>query len=312
MVCYWMQTTKSRAGYITLVGRPNAGKSTLMNAFVGEKLSIVTAKAQTTWQRVTGVSTSETAQLIFLDTPGLLEVKDLLQRSMLAAALEALHEADVILLVLDANDPWSVSERTFIENTLAEAGTTPVVAAINKIDLARPQAVEELALWVKEKLGGRPFPISALEESGIEPLREALAALLPESPFYFPADEIATEPVRFFVAELVRETIFERYHQEIPYSVFCQVEEYREGEEPVYMQVTAYVERNSQKRILIGGKGVAIRELGRDARLKIETFIGQRVYLDLWVKVLPGWRKKRSELQRLGFNVPGENEVSSP
>ncbi|MEX0979470.1 MAG: GTPase Era [Gemmatimonadota bacterium] len=306
-----MNPPATRAGYVTLVGRPNAGKSTLLNALVGEKLSIVTSKAQTTWQRVTGISTSATAQLIFLDTPGLLEVKDLLQRSMLAAALEALHEADVVLLVLDASDHWSNSNRRFIEGTLSKRGSVPVVAAINKVDLAKADAVRELSDWVEKGLGGRAFPVTALTGEGIEPMRETLEELLPESPFLLPADEIATEPVRFFVAELVRETIFERYHQEIPYAVFCQVEEFRENEDPVYIQVTAYVERNSQKRILIGAKGAAIRELGREARIKIESFIGQRVYLDLWVKVLPGWRKRRADLQRLGFDVPGENEATT-
>jgi GTP-binding protein Era len=291
-----------RTGYITLLGLPNAGKSTLLNALVGEKLSIVTAKAQTTWTRVTGIATVDDVQMIFLDTPGLLEAKDLLQQSMLQQALDAVSEADVLLLVVDPQAPL---ERARVVDALSHSRAQRLVA-INKIDVAPRAAIEEATRWAERDLGARTFPISALQGTGVEDLRAAIAAALPEAPFLYPADEIASEPVRFFVAELVRETVFERYRQEIPYSVFTRVEEYREDQEPLYVGVTIFVERESQKGILVGKAGAGIRELGRLSREKIEHFLGRNVYLELWVKTLPGWRRKRADLARLGFRVPDE------
>jgi GTP-binding protein Era len=284
----------TRSGYVALVGRPNAGKSTLMNALVGDKLSIVTPKAQTTWQRVTGILTTDTSQAIFLDTPGLLEVKDLLQRSMLGAALEALAEADVVLVVLDA------------ERGLSHV---PVLAAVNKIDVVPAADTEALEHWAREVLGADPYRISALTGVGVVQLGQALDGALPEGPFLYPADEIASQPVRFFVAELVRETVFEQFREEIPYSVFVQVDEFREHQDPVYIGATVHVERSSQKRILIGDKGHAVKELGRAARQKIEALLDHPVYLDLWVKHLPNWRRKRTHLKKLGFKIPDDHEL---
>lgn len=296
-------TTDTRAGYVALVGRPNAGKSTLLNRLVGEHLSIVTPKAQTTWQRVTGLLTVEADQLIFLDTPGLLEARDLLQKSMLGAALEALEEADVVLLVVDTTRLPDDVDRERILEAMAPV-SVPVHVALNKIDDAPASNVEHWAAWVDEALDARIHRISALEGSGVDELLEALRASLPPGPFLYPEDQIATDPVRFFVAELVRETIFEQFRQEIPYSVFCQVEAFREAEDPVYIQVVVYVERKSQKGMLIGKKGRAIRALGEASRAKVEHFLGRRVYLDLWVKPLRAWRKNRTQLGRLGFRLP--------
>jgi len=294
-----------------VVGRPNAGKSTLLNRLVGEHLSIVSAKAQTTWQRVTGIRTEGDVQMVFLDTPGLLEPRDLLQRAMLAAALEALSEADVVLLVVNATSPPAREDEERIRAAVAER-SAPVVVALNKSDLA-PDPV--LAAWVSWCGGclpdARVHRISARDGDGVDDLGQTLAELLPEGPFLYPADEIASDPVRFFVAELVRETIFEQYHQEVPYSVFCQVAEFREDQEPLYIHVDIHVERKSQKGILIGRGGGAIRELGSAARAKIEHFIGRRVYLDLWVKPLESWRKSRAHLGRLGFRLPPDDERSS-
>jgi GTP-binding protein Era len=289
-----------RTGYVTLLGLPNAGKTTLLNAFVGEKLSIVTPKAQTTWTRVTGIATSADVQMVFLDTPGLLEAKDLLQQSMVAQALAAVAEADVLLLVVDAGAPL---EEGRVLDALGRSAA-PRFVAVNKIDVAPPDKVDARLAWAERTLGARALPISALAGTGIDALRAALTAALPEAPFLYPEDEIASAPVRFFVAELVRETVFERYRQEIPYSVFCQVEEFREEQDPLYVGVTVFVERESQKGILVGKGGAGIRELGRLARAKIEHFLGRTVYLDLWVKTLEGWRRKRGELTRLGFHVP--------
>ncbi|MFC1575294.1 GTPase Era, partial [Gemmatimonadota bacterium] len=299
----------TRSGYVTLVGRPNAGKSTLLNAFVGERLSIVTPKAQTTWQRVTGILTTPRAQMIFLDTPGLLEPKDLLQRAMLGAAKDALAEADLILLVVDSSRPPSPEERLIIADSLSERPPVPLLSAVNKTDLAQEEAVPVLSRWLEEELGGEAFPTSALDGTGVEELKDRLEGLLPPGPFLYPEDEIARDPVRFFVAEMIRETVFQDFRQEIPYSVFCQIEEFRESQDPVYIQAHLFVERNSQKRILIGKGGSSIRELGARSREKIEAFLERSVYLDLWIKVLPDWRRKRGHLKRLGFSVPPEERA---
>lgn len=303
--------TAQRAGYVALVGRPNAGKSTLLNQLIGVHLSIVTPKAQTTWQRVTGVLTVESDQIVFLDTPGILQAKDLFQRSMLGAALEALAEADLVLLVIDTTRPPTDVDRERILTALSEA-RAPVVVALNKVDVAAGSAITEWETWVKNEIDAQTFRISALDGTGTEALLQRLRAGLPEHPFLYPDDEIASDPVRFFVAELVRETIFEQYRQEIPYSVFCQVEEMREDQDPVYIEVNVYVERKSQKGMVIGNKGTAIRALGSAAREKIETFLGRRVYLQLWVKPLRAWRKNRAYLGQLGFRLPPDDDAQNP
>ena len=299
-----------RTGYVTLVGRPNAGKSTLLNHFLGQHLSIVTPKAQTTWQRVTGVHTVGSDQFIFLDTPGLLETRDLLQRAMLGAALEALSEADVVLLVVDPTRSPSERDAERILRALEES-RAPVHVALNKIDIAPERSVADWQVWIEESVRGVSHLISAQTGAGTDALLDALRADLPEGPFLYPEDEIASDPVRFFVAELVRETIFEQFHQEIPYSVFCQVEEFRESQEPIYIQLNVFVERKSQKGMMIGKKGAAIRALGSASRAKIETFLGRPVYLDLWVKPLKSWRKNRTYLSQLGFRLPAEDETES-
>lgn len=306
-----IRTEETRGGYVALVGRPNAGKSTLLNALLGERLSIVTPKAQTTWQRVTGILTTERAQMIFLDTPGLLEPTDLLQRSMLTAAKDALSEADVILLVLDSSRANVDKIHSSIVSSLAERPPVPLLAAVNKTDVAEEAAITSLSARVSEDLGGEAFSVSALTGAGVDGIRRRLEEVLPPGPFLYPPDEIARDPVRFFVAEMIRETVFEDFHQEIPYSVFCQIEEFREEQDPVYIQAHLFVERSSQKRILIGKKGSSIRGLGARSRKKVEEFLDRRVYLDLWIKVLPDWRRKRAHLKRLGFSVPEEDSRDS-
>lgn len=297
---------ETRTGYVTLAGRPNAGKSTLLNALIGEQLSIVTSKAQTTWERITGILTTSAAQMIFLDTPGLLEPRDLLQKTMLSAALEALREADVVLLVLDGAAPLTDAERGILRKSLEETSEVPLLAAVNKMDIASSEAVNDISEWVTRELAGEVYRISALEKTGVQTLVERMEDLLPVGPFLYPPDDIARDPVRFFVAEMVRESVFETFYQEIPYSTFCRVEEFRENQDPVYVQCHLFVERKSQKRILIGRKGSSIRALGSKARNRIEAFLGRSVYLDLWVKVLPDWRRRREHLRRLGFPVPEE------
>ena len=298
----------TRAGYVALVGRPNVGKSTLLNALVGEKLSIVTPRAQTTRESVTGILTSDEVQIVFVDTPGLLEAKYALQRAMHSWALEALADADVVLLLLDATRP---AELPFGEALDAlRRRSASVVVAINKTDVAEAVAVQELSDWSRRELGGEALLVAAATGSGVDALRSTLSGLLPEGPFLFPEDELAVQSVRFFVTELVRETVFEEYEQEVPYSTAVRIEEYREAEQPIYIRATVYVERESQKRILIGKGGEGIKRLGQRAREKIEAFVGAPVYLDLWVKPLPNWRRKSSTLKYLGYPMPPD-DVSS-
>ncbi|MBI4540285.1 MAG: GTPase Era [Gemmatimonadetes bacterium] len=294
------------AGYVVFVGRPNAGKSTLLNAMVGEKLSIVSPLAQTTWRTVTGIYTGPRAQIVFLDTPGLLDARDQLQRAMVHAALERVADADAVLVVLDATRAREEME----SGRLAEVGRArrgPLFAAVNKIDVAEERDVEALARWAEAELGAHVHRISALLGAGLLKLRDALGAALPESPFLFPAEQIASQPLRFFVAELIRETVFEQFRQEIPYSTLCSIEEYAEDRSPIYIRATLHVERSSQKGILIGERGRAIRELGRVAREKVERLVGEPVFLELWVKVLAGWRRKGSCLRRFGFQLPDDH-----
>jgi GTP-binding protein Era len=299
----------TRSGYVALVGRPNVGKSTLLNALVGEKLSIVTPRAQTTRDRVMGIYTTTAGQIIFVDTPGLLTPKYLLQHGMLSAALSAVAEADLVLLLLDGLRP---------EETLPDEETLQLLlgrrdsffVAINKADSASTEALASLTNWCGERLGQKPFLLSALTGAGVEELRGALLDALPPSPYLYPPDDLAVQPVRFFVAELVRETIFEECHEEVPYSTAVGIEEFREAADPIVIRAVIYVERESQKAIVIGRGGAVIKTIGQRARAKIEDFLSARVYLDLWVKALPRWRKSRTALRQLGYALPPERGSS--
>jgi len=286
----------SRAGIVTVVGKPNAGKSTLLNRIVGEKLAIVSEKPQSTRDRIVGIRTTDDVQMVVLDTPGLLNPRYELHRAMRTTALRALADADVIVYLADATAraPVSLVEAAELESP----PRAPVVTVLNKVDAIRP--AERLEL--EQALPEARF-VSALTGEGVDELLAALEAALPEGPFLYPEDEISTAPVRFFVAELVRETALEQLDEELPYSVACEVEEFREGQTPLYIRTVLYVERESQKRILIGAGGQRIREIGRIARRKIEQFVGTNVYLDLWVKVLPNWRKSDRALRRFGYRL---------
>lgn len=293
--------TPTRAGFVVLVGLPNVGKSTLLNALVGEHLSIATPKAQTTWQRVTGIRTEESVQMIILDTPGLVSSRRLFHRSMTSETGKAVAEADVVIGVLDGGARMS-GEGVEALHRILERSTRPTAVAANKADLRRfnPAAAQRLAADLDVPL----YTVSARTGAGLASLLGFVASQLPEGPFLYPADHIAASPARFFVQELVREVVFERYRQEIPYAVAVRIEEFREAEDPVYIAASLHVERKSQKGVLIGRKGAGIRSLGAAARARIEHFLGRRVYLDLWVKVSPGWRSKRKGLARFGYAVP--------
>jgi GTPase len=296
----------TRAGYVALVGYPNAGKSSLMNRLVEQKLSIVTPLAQTTRERVLGIDTRDGVQMVFVDTPGLVEPRYLLHKAMLHAATEVIGDADVVLLLIDAAAQHGIPE--FSEDVLQLLGRAKsLVVVSNKQDQARAAQRARVREWAAERFPrAAVHEVSALTGEGTQALREEIGGRLPESPFLFPDDEVSSQPVRFFVAELVRESAFELFEKEVPYSVAVKVDEFREAATPLYIRATIYVERPTQKAILIGSGGAAIRELGRSAREKIEDFVGAPVYLDLWVKVLPRWRKDALSLQRFGFAIPTE------
>jgi GTP-binding protein Era len=288
-----------KAGIVTVVGKPNVGKSTLLNRIIGEKLSITSPKPQSTRDRVVGIHTTDDSQMVILDTPGLLNPRYALQEAMRETALRALDDADVVIYLGDATDgiPEPLPDAAQLKKTIA----APVITALNKSDAIPPARRAKLLTDPSILL------VSALTGEGIKELMAQAADKLPESPFLYPADEISTQPVRFFVAELVRETVLEQLQDEVPYSVAVQVEEYREDRSPLYIRAVIYVERESQKAIIIGAKGAQIKRIGEVARKKVEAFAGTQVYLDLWIKVLPNWRKKPGSLSRFGYQLATGN-----
>jgi GTP-binding protein Era len=287
----------TKAGIVTVAGFPNAGKSTLLNRLVGEKLAITSPKAQSTRHRIVGIRTAENAQMVILDTPGLLEPRDTLHEAMRHAALGAVRDADVLVHVVDATK--SVPESFQVAATLDSPPRAPVVLALNKADLIEADARERL-------LQAHPngVLVSAVSGEGVDALVAAITNRLPMSPYLYPDDELSTQPVRFFCAELVRETALEQLGDELPHALACVIEEYREKASPLYIRAVLHVERDSQKRIVIGANGQQIKKLGKAAREKIERLVGQPVYLDLWVKVLANWRKNPQAVRRLGYGDP--------
>lgn len=287
----------TKAGIVTVAGFPNAGKSTLLNRLVGEKLAITSSKPQSTRHRIVGIRTEGDAQMVILDTPGLLEPKDTLHSAMRNAALTAVRDADVLVHVVDVKGRIPDSFQAAAQ--LEHAPRARVVLALNKADLLTPGQRETLTTLYPEAVF-----ISAATGDGIEALVAAITDRLPVSPYLYPGDDISTQPVRFFCAEFVRETALEQLGDELPHALACEIEEFREGSSPLYIRAVLHVERDSQKRIVIGASGQQIKKLGRSAREKIERFVGEPVYLDLWVKVLPNWRKNRSAVLRLGYGDP--------
>ena len=289
----------TRAGVVAVVGKPNVGKSTLLNRLIGEKLSITSEKPQSTRDRVVGILTKDDVQMVVLDTPGLLEPRYALQRSMRATALRALDDADVIVYLADARDgvPRPLREAAELERD----PRAPIIVVLNKVDALSGQAREALRREAPDAI-----QLSALTGEGVDALVREVTPHLPESPFLYPDDEIGTQSLRFFASELVRETALEQLEDEVPYSVACGIEEFREERSPVYIRAVIYVERESQKGILVGHRGARIREIGRASRVKIERLVGKPVFLDLWVKVLPNWRRNAQSLRRLGYALPEE------
>lgn len=287
----------TKAGIVTVAGFPNAGKSTLLNRLVGEKLAITSPKAQSTRHRVVGIRTERDAQMVILDTPGLLEPRDNLHSAMRHAALAAVRDADVLVHVVDATG--SIPESFQAAADLPQAPRASIVLALNKSDLLDKAQRAALAVQYPHAV-----LLSAQGGQGLESLVTAITNNLPESPYLYPEDELSTLPTRFFCAELVRETAMEQLGDELPHALACEIEEYRENSSPLYIRAVLHVERDSQKAIVIGANGQQIKKLGKAARQKIEKFVGQPVYLDLWVKVLANWRKNPGAVRRLGYGDP--------
>ena len=291
--------SKHRAGFVNIIGNPNVGKSTLTNALVGEKLSIVTAKAQTTRHRIMGIVNTDDYQIVFSDTPGILKPSYRLQKNMMNFVDTAIGDADIILYVTDTVEKQD-KNMEYVEKL--SRLDCPVVIAINKIDLSDQPRVLELMDWWKERVpAAKIFPVSAKEKFNLENVMEAVVEALPVSPPWFDKDAFTDRNLRFFASEIIREQILLNYSEEIPYSCEVVVEAFKEGSERYDISAVIYVMRDSQKGILIGKGGSAMKRLGTKARLEMEDFFQKKVFLSLFVKVDPDWRESRKELRRFGY-----------
>ncbi len=293
----------SRCGYVAILGRPNVGKSTLLNALLGQPLSIVTPKPQTTRNRIFGIYTTDEVQAIFLDTPGMLEPKYRLQEVMVEQIDKAISDADVLIFMIDITD-FANSFDQILQRKLTKAWK-PAVLTLNKIDQVGKETVSEAVERLAEfQKSAEVVPISALRGDGLDRLRGSIEELLPEGPFLYPPDVVSTQPERFFVAELIREELFCQLRQELPYATAVKVEEFKEKEEgKAYIRAVIFVEKPSQKGIIIGASGEVLKRIGTASRQKIELFLGYQVYLDLWVKVRKNWRSKDFDLREFGYTV---------
>ena len=290
---------KHKSGFVNIIGNPNTGKSTLMNALVGEKISIITSKSQTTRHRIMGIVSGEDFQIVYSDTPGVLNPNYKLQESMMNFANSALTDADVILYVTDIYETYDKNKH-FLEKV--QKTDIPVMLVLNKIDLSDQEKLEKLTEKWKEILPqAEIFPASALEKFNVDNIFKRIIELLPESPEFFPKDQLTDKSERFFVSEIIREKILLHYKKEIPYSVEVEVEEFKEEEKIIRIRSLIYVARDSQKGIIIGHKGSALKRVGTEARKDIESFFGKKVYLELYVKVAKDWRDKQSSLNKFGY-----------
>ena len=293
-------STTHKSGFVNIVGNPNVGKSTLMNDLVGERISIITSKAQTTRHRIMGIVNTPEYQIVFSDTPGVLSPKYKLQESMLAFSEEALTDADVLVYVTDVvEDPSKNAE--YLAKVAQEK--VPVLLVINKIDLLKNNGELDaiVARWREMLPNEEIFPISAKEHFNVSNLMARIVALLPEGEPYFGKDALTDKPARFFVTEIIREKILLNYDKEVPYSTEVIVEKFEESEGSIHIMAVIYVERDSQKGILIGKGGSMLKRVGTEARKDIEKFFDKRVYLELFVKVEPNWRNRENKLRQFGY-----------
>ncbi|SHG16784.1 GTP-binding protein Era [Salegentibacter echinorum] len=289
-----------KAGFVNIIGNPNVGKSTLMNAFVGERLSIITSKAQTTRHRILGIVNGEDFQAILSDTPGIIKPAYELQESMMGFVKSAFEDADVLVYMVEIGEKELKDEAFFNKIINAEI---PVLLLLNKIDKSNQEELEaQVQLWQEKVPNAEIFPVSALEGFNVAEVFKRIIELLPESPAFYPKDTLTDKPERFFVNEIIREKILMHYKKEIPYSVEIDTQEFFEEEKIIKMRSVIMVERDTQKGIIIGHKGGALKRVGVEARKDLEKFFGKQVHLELYVKVNKNWRSDRNQLKRFGYN----------
>lgn len=289
-----------RSGFVNIIGNPNVGKSTLMNALVGERLSIITSKAQTTRHRIMGIVDGEDFQIVYSDTPGILKPAYKLQESMMNFVRGAVDDADVILYVTDTVEQSDRSDE--IVERIVHSGI-PAIVVINKIDLSTPEALEAIVdRWHKKMPDAEIVPVSAKEKFNMKGLLEAILRRLPEGEPFYPKDTLTDRPMRFFASEIIREKIMLSYDKEIPYCCQIEIDSYKEEPAIDRISATIYIARNSQKGIVIGHKGEKLKRVGQAAREDLERFLGKKVFLQLFVKVQEGWRDNERQLQRFGYD----------
>ncbi|MFC2109968.1 GTPase Era [Bacteroidota bacterium] len=289
-----------KAGFVNIIGNPNVGKSTLMNALVGERLSIITSKAQTTRHRILGIVNGDDFQIVFSDTPGIIKPAYDLQESMMNFVKSAFDDADVLIYMVEVGELELKDENFF--NKIKNA-KIPVLLLINKIDKSNQEEVEEkLAYWEEKVPSANVYLISALEKFGVDIVLDKILEILPESPAFYPKDQLTDKPERFFVNECIREKILMHYKKEIPYSVEIETEEFFEDEKIIKIRAIIMVERETQKGIIIGHKGAALKRVGMESRKDLEKFFDKKIFLDLYVKVNKNWRNDSKQLKRFGYN----------
>jgi len=288
-----------KAGFVGIIGRPNVGKSTLMNQFIGEGLSIVTHKPQTTRHRIKGILSTDEYQIVFSDTPGLLEPNYLLQEKMMNFVQAALEDADCVLFIADL-------EETYMDENILKMLSglkSPIIVVINKIDLSSQDEINKLVhAWKKKLKPHAVIPVSAKNKFHIEKIIDSILEIIPEAPPYFPKENLSDATERFFVSEIIREKVLLHYQQEIPYTVEVKVDSFKEEEKIVKIAATLFVERDSQKGILIGRNGDDIKRVGTEARIDIEKLLSKKVFLELFVKVEKEWRRNENKLKRFGYS----------
>lgn len=293
--------TGYKSGFVSIVGNPNVGKSTLMNYLVGERISIITSKAQTTRHRILGIVNTETMQVVYSDTPGVLQPHYKLQERMRAYSEQALDDADVLLYVTDVVETRT-KNADFVQRV--EQLKCPIIIVINKVDLSDQNQLEQLVdFWHQELPQAEILPVSALRNFNLSVLKQRIEALIPEAPPYFERDALTDRPARFFVSEIVREKALRYYRQEVPYAVEVVVEEFVEKPDRIDIRAILLVERESQKGIIIGHKGMAIKKLGTSARRDLELFFDKHIFLELIVRVDPDWRQSERALDRFGYDI---------
>ncbi|SHG52413.1 GTPase Era [Winogradskyella jejuensis] len=289
-----------KAGFVNIIGNPNVGKSTLMNAFIGEKLSIITSKAQTTRHRILGIVNGDDFQVILSDTPGIIKPAYELQSSMMDFVKSAFEDADVLIYMVEIGEKELKDEAFFKKITNSKI---PVLLLLNKIDNSNQEQLEEQAqLWQEKVPNAEFYPISALNGFNVQNVFDRIVELLPESPAFYPKDQLTDKPERFFVNEAIREKILLHYKKEIPYAVEVDTEEFFEEENIIRIRSVIMVERETQKGIIIGHKGSALKRVGMEARKDLEQFFGKQVHLELYVKVNKNWRSNQQQLRRFGYN----------